>query len=143
MEDTFEKSLATKSLETVSDKLGTTKDLVLRVNPPVQELAALLIRVDGYFGDASNFLSMIDTIGDLLHEALQLCQWVGDMIPVVGPIVAEMATIMENTQIEQSIRKIAGEIKSVIQEVREIPQNQSYVDCVSKDRRRLRPGTGC
>jgi hypothetical protein len=117
MGDKIEESLATTSLTKASVGLNATSQLLLRINPPVQELTGLLVRVDGYFGDADSFFTTISRLCTLLHDALQLCKWVGELIPEVGPVIADAATTIENWQIEQKIRKIADDIDNAIKKV--------------------------
>ena len=76
-----------------------------------------MIRVDGYFGDASRFLDVVKKVCDLLKDGLDLCKWVGRMIPEVGPIIARAASYIENLHITQTIGDAAKAIEDAINNV--------------------------
>lgn len=113
------KSTATRSIDQVSSILAETKDLLGRVHPPIAKLVVIFNKLDGYIADALGFLGFVDSILRVLHDGLQLCKYLGELIPEVGPILAEAAAMTERLQIEQTARKIVGQVRSLVEKGRD------------------------
>ncbi|KXX72978.1 hypothetical protein MMYC01_210444 [Madurella mycetomatis] len=113
------KSTATKSLDQVSSILAETKDLLGRVHLPIAKLVVIFTKLDGYIADALGFLGFVDSILRVLHDGLQLCKYLGELIPEIGPILADAAAMIERLQIEQTVRKIVGQVRSLVEKGRD------------------------
>lgn len=83
-------------------------------HPIVCRFAVIIGKIEQYISDALSFLDFIDDILSILHEGLKMCQYLGELIPEVGPILAEAASTIENLRIEQTVGQVVKEIKRVI-----------------------------
>ncbi|GJC86340.1 hypothetical protein ColLi_09178 [Colletotrichum liriopes] len=113
------KSTATKTLEDVSSVLDQTKSIIGNVHLPMAQIVIIFNKFDGYIADALDFLGFVDEILKVLHEGLQLCKYLGQLIPEVGPILANAAAMIERLQIEQTVRKIVHQVRSLVEKGRD------------------------
>ncbi|GKT61037.1 hypothetical protein ColTof4_01150 [Colletotrichum tofieldiae] len=113
------KSTATKTLEDVSSVLDQTKSIIGNVHLPMAQIVIIFNKLDGYIADALDFLGFVDEILKVLHEGLQLCKYLGQLIPEVGPILANAAAMIERLQIEQTVRKIVHQVRSLVEKGRD------------------------
>lgn len=118
MAGTFDFSKATAALDTVTSTLGDTSILLNRVQPPVVQVVVVIQQIDGYLKDGEQCLDVVNNVLKVLHNVLQICGKLANLIPEVGPILAKAANMIENLHIEQSVKKIADEIAKLIHDVR-------------------------
>ncbi|WRT70928.1 uncharacterized protein IL334_007927 [Kwoniella shivajii] len=99
--------------------LKTVQDDVDFAHPIISKFSVIVVKLDGYISDAVSFLNFVDNILEILHEGLKMCQYLGELIPEVGPILAEAASAIENLHIEQIVREVVEDIKRVIKEAQD------------------------
>lgn len=101
------------------EKTLTTADETLRkVHPPVARLAVIVTDIDGYLADGVWFTGYVENLLKMLKQALQMCKYLGELIPEVGPILADAASMIEKFNIEDKVRRVVHEIKAILKRVR-------------------------
>lgn len=115
-------SEATLQLNKVHDGLKLAKQTIDLIHGPISEILIVITRIDQYVGDALSFLNFTDDILTVLHDALKFCQYLGELIPEVGPILAQAASFIENLHIEQTVKAIVGEVRRIVKAVSVSPK---------------------
>lgn len=110
-------SEATVELHKIHEGLKLANTTIDIVHGPISEILVVITRIDRYVGDALSFLNFTDDILAILHDAIKFCQYLGELIPEVGPILAEAASFIENLHIEQTVKAIVDEVRRVVKEV--------------------------
>lgn len=113
-----EPSTLSKGLLTIDTTLHSVNDLLGRARPPILDLVVVINMFDGYIAGSEEFFSFIEKVLNVIHECLQLCRHLGQLIPVVGQTLSTAAKFIESSQIEQTVRKVVDKMKEIIKNVR-------------------------
>lgn len=105
---------AIRLIQALLKNLGGVQDLIDFAHPFVLKFSVIMGQIEQYISDAVSFLDFVDTILKALKEAVVMCKYLGQLIPEVGPILAQAASFIEKLRITQVVGTIVTEIKRII-----------------------------
>jgi hypothetical protein len=110
-------SLGTKNVKLFKSCLTEVNGKLTQVHPPIAQLVVIVTKLDGYMAEGVTFAGYVEDLLRVLKAALQMCKYLGELIPEVGPILADAASFIERLNIEDKVRKVVHEIKSILKKV--------------------------
>ncbi|KAJ9097473.1 hypothetical protein QFC19_006742 [Naganishia cerealis] len=115
---TIPKSTPTKTLEGVHNAMAEACKVVNVLQPGMSQIQAVLQQIEDYLAKAVGGLDIVDKILGAIKIALQVCKYLGKLIPYVGEALSQIAGYIEGMKIEDTIRKVLQRIKDLVEKVR-------------------------
>lgn len=106
-----------KDVHQLGEILRSGNTLLVSVHEPFAELLVMITGLNDYLTKAIDFTGYVDKFLAALKKAFQLCKYLGDLIPEVGPFLADVAAFIEKLNLEDKIARILHEIRSIIKKV--------------------------
>lgn len=98
----------------MGDLLRGSNTILISVHEPFANLVVIVTSLEDYMSKGIQFAGYVEDFLVALKRAFQFCKYLGELVPVVGPFLAQAASFIEKLNIEDRIRKIVHEIKSII-----------------------------
>jgi hypothetical protein len=97
--------------------MSDANTVICTVHTPIAELAVIATKLDGYMGEGLAFTGFVDDLLGILKTAIQICRYLGGLIPTIGPILANTAKYIEGLGVEDTVRKVVHEMRTIIEKV--------------------------
>ncbi|KAF1835855.1 hypothetical protein BDW02DRAFT_596953 [Decorospora gaudefroyi] len=109
-----------KVLDNVNTALLKTGTLIRTdLHPPIARLVITISALDGYLSKAEDMLSIVNSIVTFVKEAMTIAKYLAGVIPVVGPVIADLVTAVERFNIENMISTIVGDMRKILRAARD------------------------